>query len=360
MKQPTKTSLLKKQLKELLDEINYEISLSAHRLSTNFLSDVFRSIFSIEKSLESIEPKTYAADDDPELILLNRLTPFQYHHLPFAIYNNDILCKNYKLFSDIEFLILADLSFSMLYRWCLTRYTFTDSCIDELNFNRLLKQQKMTKMYALKFICSVFVYSAMKNAFKINFVPFNENILLRKKVHNDNNFPAFILNYIDDHNRDIYQQLLQNVNYSENPGLENVIIHALKSKKRSTILLISDFLDECNHFESYMLDLKLRHSVMVVIINDPFEIHFPQEKRLLHLNKSWEHLKNNLEKNISQRILLSRENIDQFNINAMTRRKKLFAFLKRERIPYLDLVTNENESIPIKLEKLNFEILQGY
>ncbi len=349
--------ILQKSSKEILEEINYELSLLTHRFATNFLTDVFRSIFSVEKSLEMIEPRVFTVDDDPGQIIFKRLNSFQVQHLPFSITNDEVLCKNYKLFSDIDFAVFVDLSLSMLYRWTLTRDISAQIVRNDQEIRLILDQLRKTKLYALKYICCTFLYSSINNAFKINFVPFGSDILMEKRSQKDLHFPAFVLDFIDEHFQEVYKKVMEDARYSETPGLENALIRALKLKKKSILLFISDFLDHNQEIESYLFDLKIKHSLLVAVINDPYEMEIPYP-RWQPLNKSWEHTKN-IEQNIRKRVILSKENIVSYNQNARERRNRLLNFLRDEKIHHLDLVSHENRNIPGKLEKLNLDILQG-
>lgn len=348
----------KRTSEKILEEVNYEIGLLSHRFSTSFLTDVFRSIFNVEKSMEMIEPRVFTVDDDPGQILFKRLNPFQLKHLPFAVTNEEVLCKNYKLFSDIDFALFLDLSLSMLYRWSLTKDIAARTQRNEKETQLVTAQLKQTKLYALKFICCAFLYSAINHGFKINFVPFSSDVLIEKKSHKEMHFPAFVLNYIDEHFDEVYRHVIEDVHYAEFSGLENAFNRALKLKKRSILLFISDFLDDVEEIKSYLFDLNIRHSLLVALINDPYEVRIPYYG-WQPLNKSWEHSKN-IEQNIRQRVILSRANIKDYNQKAGQRRKRILDFLDNEKIPHLDLITNENQNIPGKLEKLNLEILQGF
>lgn len=331
----------------------------AYRLSTSFLSDVFRSIFNVEKSTELIEPRVFTVDDDPGQIVFGRLNPFQIEHLPFAIINDEVLCKNFKLFSDIDFAVFVDLSLSMLYRWSLTRDVFAKIARTGKEVVLVKEQLCQTKLYALKYLCCAFLYAAINKSFKTSFVPFSEHVLMEKKSQRDLYFPAFVMNFIDEHFDGVYKKIEQNENYGEESGLANAVTRALKLKKRSIVLFISDFLDDTTETRALLFDLKLRHSLLVAVINDPYEVKVPSDKLWRPLNKSWEHTKN-IEKNTRRRIILTEENIQEYNQNAQARRNRLFKFLRDEKIPHIDLVTDQNQRIPEKLEKLNLEILQGF
>ena len=353
-------TVLGKHTKEILEEVNYEISLLAYRLSVSFLSDVFRSIFNVEKSLEVVEPRVYTMDDDPDQIIFERLSAFQLDHLPLALTNDEVLCKNYKLFSDIELFLFADLSLSMLYRWFLTKDSVAQVTRSDEEATRVKSQIQRTKLYALKYMCCVFLYAAINNAFKINFIPFSKDILLEKKSHKDLHFPAFVLNHIDEHFLDVYNKVLRDATYAEESGLVNVFIRASKLRKRSVVLFVSDFLDDLETIKPYLFDLKIRHSLLIIVVNDPYEVAIPvRGLRFRPLNTTWEHAQN-IEQDIRKRVVLSRGHIADFNSRAKERRQRLFTFLRDEKIPYLDLITDQNQTIPAKLETLNLDILQGY
>ena len=356
----SRKDVLGKDTREILQEVNYDISLLAYHLSSSFLADVFRSIFNVEKSLELVEPRVYTMDDDPDQIIFERLNTFQLDHLPLALTNDEVLCKNFKLFSDIEFFLFADLSLSMLYRWFLTRDTIARVTRTHEAAAQAKAWIQHTKLYALKYMCCVFLYAAINNAFKINFIPFSSDVLLEKKSHKDLHFPAFVLNYIDEHFLDVYNRVLEDPDYAEESGLVNACIRAGKLGKRSIVLFVSDFLDDLETVKPYLFDLKIRHSLLIIVVNDPYEVAFPaQGLGFRPLNTTWEHAQN-IERDIRKRVVLSREHVNAFNSRARARRQRLFTFLRDEKIPYLDLVTDQNETIPAKLESLNLDILQGY
>lgn len=352
------SSILGRHSRELMDEINSEIAFSAKKISENLLTAVFRSIFRVERSCEADEPSIFQIGDDTDLILFNRLNAVQLQKLPFYIMNEEVLIRSFQLTTDIEFILMVDLSLSMLYRWPLFHLAYTGEYVSLQGINDIKEKCRQSKLYALKYLCYAFLTSALQNNFNVKIIFFSNGIDHEVSSGRDRQFPPFALNYMDDHYLRLYERISGQPNYSEVGGYTNMAFKALHRRKRCSIFILSDFQDGIEEIKPYLADINYRHYLILGLIEDPFEIEFPSRQPLTPITVTREHCKN-LEENLGEELRLTSNVIRNYNTKARQRRKDMLNFFDHENIKYLDINTQHNNQIPGRIEELNLQLLYG-
>jgi hypothetical protein len=347
---------LRKHSLEIMDEITYEIALSAKKLTTNFLGDVFRNIFSIERSCEYSYPVVFQLGESTDLILYERLNPLQLKHLPFYIMNEEVLAKSFHPMREMNFVVFIDLSLSMLYRWPLIKMAAMDKYVSGNRIREIKETSRKTKLYALKYLSYAFIDSALQNGFKTNIVFFSNRTGHQISSTRDRKLPSFVLHHIDEYFLKTYARALSSDRYSENGGYLDVLMNFLGKKKKCIVLFLSDFLDGIEEIKPYLIELNYKSPLIVGVINDPYEIEFPSRKFIDPVTVTHEHCKN-MERDLEGEVRLSSSLIKKYNAKSRRRRKDIFDFLGERRITHMDIQTQDNDKIPLKLQELNTDLL---
>jgi len=347
---------LKTHSREIMEEINGEIALNAHKLSNLFLADIIRALFGVERTCEHTSPIIYEMSQDSDLILLDKLNSLQLEKLPFYILNEEVLAKNLQPIIEIEFIALIDLSLSMLYRWPLMNLAFAERFVSTGEMEELKRKCRKTKLYALKYLAYAFLQAALQNGFQTKAIFFGNQMEHEVRAGKDRNFPAFALHYIDEHYQKVYGQAVTSSRYSEIGGYLNAIMKATYNRKKFIVFIISDFLDGIENIKPYLIELNHKRPIIAAVVNDPFEVKFPPRKFLTPVTLTHEHCKN-MEQNLGEEIRLSRDLINDYNSTAARRRQDLFDFFNSQRIRHLDIQTQDNHKIPKKIEELDLMIL---
>jgi hypothetical protein len=348
---------IKRHSNEIVKEIKNEIILMAKKVATIFLGDVFRNIFSLEKSIEYSRPYVFQMGDDTDQILYDRLNSHQINNLPYYIINEEVLAKSYRPTREANFVVLIDLSMSMLYRWPLIKLATANKFLSLHQVDAIKEQCRQTKLYALKYLTYAFIDSAIQNDFKVRVVLFSNQIQQEIKENNDKRFPAFVLNHIDEHLIDSYAKAVSKDRYSEVGGYLTTLANTMHKRKRCFVLFLSDFLDGIEELKPYLIELQYKIPLIMGVINDPYEINFPSRKFMTPVTVTHEHCKN-FEQDMEREVRLSNKHINEFNSMAEKRRKDIFEFFNKRKIKYLDISTQNNDKIPHILQKFNAQLLE--
>jgi hypothetical protein len=359
-------AVLREATAAILRESENEIMASSQRLADSFLSNIFRSFFKVEKSAEISEPRSFSLADNPDRIMTEKLSLAQFHSLPAAVMNGEVLCRDFRFFSDMDFILVPDLSLSMLYRWnlpflveSLARSGGPASVgIQDPGMVEAMKGFRNTKIFALEFLAASLLYAAVRNSFTVKVFPAATGIEFENHLPKDPHLPDYLIRRINTHLLGLFEKATHAERYGEKPSLEKVLHEALASRKRGIVAVLSDFIDDTRPVEPLLVELRQRHALIVIRINDPFEVALPMPGLLQPVARTWEHTLN-LEDETRTRIFLGRRDIASYNADSRRRREQLSRFLADERILFLDLVTDQNESIPGKLESMFLDLIQG-
>ncbi len=347
---------LRKSSDEVMSEITNEIVLTAKKLTRMFLGDVFRDMSSTERSCEYAAPVIFEIGDSTDLILYDRLSTQQLKELPLYIMNEEVLAKSFNPMRELNFVIFADMSLSMLYRWPLTKLAATNQFVYGEHIKDIKEKCRQTKLYALKYMTYAFLDSAIQSGFKASMVFFNNRQESEIQAANDNRFPAFVLHYMDEHFQKLYTKAISDDKYSELDGCLDMLTNFVHKRKKCVVLFLSDFLEGIEDLKPYLLELSYRCPIVMGVINDPLEIEFPQQKLLSPVTLSYEHCKN-MEANLEQEVRLSNNLIKEHNAKAAARRHDMFNFFSHHKIKYLDIQTQNNHKIPQMLQELTILLL---
>ncbi len=347
---------LRKGSEDIMAEITNEIVLTAKKLTRMFLGDVFRDTFSTERSCEFSAPVVFEIGGSTDLILFDRLSPQQLKNLPLFIMNEEVLAKSFNPMRELNFVIFADMSLSMLYRWPLTKLAAAGQFVYGDQIKDIKESCRQTKLYALKYMTYAFLDSAIQSGFKASVTFFNNRQEHVIQAANDNRFPSFALHYMDEHFQKLYTEAISDDKYVEQEGYLDMLTNFVHKHKKCVVLFLSDFLEGIEDIKPYLLELSYRCPVVMGVINDPLEIEFPQQKLSSPVTLSYEHCKN-MEADLEQEVRLSNDMIKEHNAKAAERRHDMFNFFSHHKIRYLDIQTQNNHKIPQMLQELTILLL---
>jgi len=274
--------------------LNEDILSKASLISNNIISGAFRSIFRIQQASEFAEPEVYHSGDSPDNIMWSRLTTYQAKNLAHSFAQEEILAKRYQKESEYEFLIIADISRSMMLRcWdfynspYIKRHLLFDCDEDYVAF------YKYSKIYTLKIIISAFLFAARVNNYFSKVILFGgHNPPMEFTSRSEAEIEKTLLQSIDDH----FYEMAKNVT-PEDAVLPDILRDQCSYYRKRIILILSDFTDGIHYINEkskssriqldeiipYIAELGNRYRVQVIRINDEWEIHcpysvIPQEK----------------------------------------------------------------------------------
>jgi hypothetical protein len=261
--------------REVLRRINREVSLRATRFANAMLSGVFRAIFRIEKAYEAAEPEVFQTDHDTDRILWSRVSPWHLDHLPLAIANEDVLASRYQLFTEYDFVVVADISQSMMLHWWHV-YAGRD---DGANLPTWRVCGDRTKLFFLKYTLASFLNAARTNDF-VSFVYLVGNGAVRQRdSRREPDLSDTLLVDIDRHCRDMAEG-----QGPEPARLRDALRRIAARRRRAIVLCISDFTDALQYpgereprvsLRSLLLplaEIAAAHRVLVLQILDRLEI----------------------------------------------------------------------------------------
>lgn len=276
--------------REVLRRINREVSLRASRFANTFLSGVFRAIFQIEKAYEFAEPEVFGLDHEPDRMLWKRLDGYQLMYLPLAIANEDVLVSRYQLFTEYDFVIVADISQSMmLYWWGIyggqpLPGQDTDSITNDMETRRWKIPGDKTKLFLMKYTLSSFLHAAKTNEFSSCVLLAGGDRVTIYNSRQEPNLEEAVLGYIDEH----YERQVS-CGMEEHPFIIQALRQVLARRRRAIVLCISDFMDtlQCindrhaprvsiSAIMSPLVEISACHRLLVLQVNDRRELE-PQE-----------------------------------------------------------------------------------
>ncbi|HHT9126403.1 MAG TPA: hypothetical protein ACFYD6_11385 [Candidatus Brocadiia bacterium] len=275
--------------RDLLRRMNRQISLRATQFANTLLSGVFRAIFRIEKAYESAEPETFQLDDDPERIVWSRLNDYQLSHLAISIANEDVVARRFQLFTEYDFVLVIDVSRSMLVN-CWSIYGGRPHSDQTREMEESLESLRKTKIYMMKYASASFLHAARNNKFTSWVTLLGGDRIQEFNSRDNYNLEEFILHRLDEH----FGRLVDS-GQTEKPMLDKALQQIARKKRRCIILCISDFMD-CVEFatEKKVIGKKIRrqtpprlslqdvllplgelanqHRILVLFINDWAEL----------------------------------------------------------------------------------------
>jgi len=223
---------------EVLRRVNREIVLAASRFANTLLAGVFRAIFNVEKGYEYSEPEVYQLEYEPERILWPRLNQWQMQNLAVAVANEDVLASRYHVFTEYDFVVVVDVSQSILLDWWRDYggQTLPDSQSPEEDSRE--EPWKRTKLYLLKYTLASFLCAARINDYFSYVLLAGGGRVLSHDSRQDPHLEELVLTRMDDRFREIVQMQRE-----ERPSLPEAIRRVASRKRRAIVLCISDFTD---------------------------------------------------------------------------------------------------------------------
>ena len=302
----TQTQYARNAILDILRRINRDIALRASRFADALLTGAFRSIFRVEKAYEITDPEVFQLEYEPSRILWSRLNEYQLSNLPIAIANEEVLASRYQMFTEYDFLIIADVSQSMMLEW---RQIYGDRSSEtggvtagtyvEREIFRRLEQWKWkipgdrTKLFLLKYLLASFLHAARSNDFFSYVILFGGTSEPRMyDSHQDPNLEETVLNHIDKHCSHTVRHGAR-----EEPMIGKALRNVLARKRRAIVLCISDFMDCLQHIDEGQPRLQIaevvlpiaeiaaRHPTVVLQVNHVSEIE-PQISTTTHKAKN--------------------------------------------------------------------------
>ncbi|MDP2913229.1 MAG: hypothetical protein Q8N91_04405 [Candidatus Omnitrophota bacterium] len=283
------TESLKAVNKEVLRRINREVSVRASRFANALLSGVFRAIFQIEKAYEFAEPAIFQPEHEPDRMLLNRLDGYRLSNLPMAIANEDVLVSRYQLFTEYDFVVVADVSQSMMLYWWgiyggdpMPGHTAEELTAD-VEAHKWKIPGDRTKLFLLKYTLASFLHAARANEFFSYVLLAGDSKIELYDSRREPNLEETLLRNIDEH----YGKLVTKGG-EERPQLQEALRQVLARRRRAIVLCISDFNDCLQHINDKggarlsqndiilpLAEISSRHRLLVLQINHRLE-HEPQ------------------------------------------------------------------------------------
>ncbi len=267
--------------REILHRVNGEIFEAANLLSTTLLTGLFRALFRVERSTEVSSLDVFSAADDPALMMDRKMSPLHWRHFPVFLANEDILVKRFSIFTEFDFIFVADLTPSMGYRWR-DAYLGQDGLSDNPDFLPTRLDQadapfSSTKLYILKYLTFAFLLSAVRFGFRSRFDFFTA--AGQESLTGQNEELAFhALQAIDRHFADDRDPEIWEAGQRRASPYEAALHHLLETRHQSVIVLASDFLDFAHGRAApdallpLFAELRYRHRLAVLQINDPREV----------------------------------------------------------------------------------------
>jgi hypothetical protein len=292
----TTHEVIQRTNQEVLRRINREVTLRAARFANALLSGVFRAIFRVEKALEFSEPEVFQLDYEPDRILWSRLDEYHLRNLPRAIAGEEVLASRYRLFTEYDFVIVVDVSQSMMLDW----WVQYGGKVMEGEIFRALPTQRVggdrTKLFLLKYALASFLHAARANDFMACALLAGGGTVQEYDSRQERNMEEVLLNYIDRHFRHLVQRTS-----AEPPKLAEALRRVVARRRRAIVLCITDFRDTLQHIGEDRPSVEMRetllqlaeiathHRLLVLQINDDLEM-APQEEHIRVGTRTCPHL----------------------------------------------------------------------
>lgn len=270
---------------EVLRQINRQITLTASRFANALLAGVFRAIFDIEKGYEFSEPEVFQVEYDPDRIVWPRLNQWQIGHLALAIANEEVLASRYQVFTEYDFVIVADVSQSMMLDWWSMYGGETMPRTTPRPMPTRTIPGDRTKLCLMKYILASFLCAARTNEFFSYVLLAGGGRVREYDSRREPNLDEILLNHIDEQ----YYQATQ-ARRQESPMLVEALRRVAARKRRAIVLCLSDFTDTLAYptqktprvaMRSILLPLTqiaAHHRVVAMQIVDESEIDPPERQ----------------------------------------------------------------------------------
>ncbi len=254
----------------IVNQVNEGIFSKAHEISTDLLTGSFRSLFQVEKAIESSEPKVFEVEDDPQLIWLERMSPSHARYFPQFVALEEILAKRFQETTDYTFIVVADLSRSMRLKW---RGIYENT--ERENSDILIYES--TKLYLLKYMICSFFLAAEANGYSCKLITFGGNQITLYNSYNSPDFAYVALEMIDEH----YYRLAEQPQVIEECYYVKALEYLTACRFHSYMALwISDFMDLLYDPEKKILpemmacltEIHERHRIATIQVNDLLEM----------------------------------------------------------------------------------------
>ncbi len=265
--------------REVLRRINREVSMRAARFANAILSGVFRAIFRVEKAYEAAEPEVYQLEYETDRILWARLDAWHMNNMAVAIANEDVLASRYHLFTEYDFVIIADISQSMMLNW----WPVYGERLDEDMSKRPLPKWRVpgdqTKLFFLKYTLCSFLHAARINDFISQVLLVGGGKIQQRDSRTEPNLEEILLVDIDRHCR-----AMAEMRGPEPTRLQDALRRVAARRRRAIVLCISDFTDALRYpteaeprvpLREILLplaEISAEHQVLVLHIMDRLEI----------------------------------------------------------------------------------------
>ena len=266
--------------REILHRVNGEIFEAANLLSTAMLTGLFRALFRVERATEVSEVDIFAASDDPALLMERRMSAAHWRHFPLYLANEDLLVKRFNVFTEYDFIFVADLTPSMGYRWR-DAYLGQTGLSENPDFLPAALESEAhhyssTKLYLLKYLTFAFLLSAVRFGFRTRALFFTgDETTTLAGINEEIAFHA--LQHVDLHFLDPAPDIWEASRPAASP-YEAVLQSLLETRHESVVVFLSDFLDlahgrgDVDQLLPMFTELKYRHRLAVLQVNDPREV----------------------------------------------------------------------------------------
>lgn len=284
--------------REVLRRLNREITLRASQFANALFAGVFRAVFCVEKAYEFTEPEVFQPDYEPQRILWSRLNAYHLTHLPLAIANGDVLASRYQLFTEYDFVVVVDVSQSMMLEWWewYGGELASGQEVSHLATRAVLGDR--TKLFLLKYTLASFLYAAKTNQFYSYVLLAGGDQIQEYDSRRDSNLEESLLERMDEH----FRRLAASAG-TETPRLGEALRRVSARRRRAIVLCLSDFRDtliHCTHRDSGptrpalswseillpLAQIAAQHRALALQVVDRHELEVTPEEAILHGTKN--------------------------------------------------------------------------
>jgi hypothetical protein len=216
-------------------------------------------------------------------------------NLAVAVANEDVLASRYHVFTEYDFVVVVDVSQSMLLDWWQDYGGETERDAESPEQDsRREKSRDHTKLYMLKYTLASFLCAARINDYFTYVLLAGGGRVRAHDSRQDPHLEELVLTRIDEH----FRQLVY-LDREEPPSLAEAIRRVVSRKRRAIVLCISDFLDTLEYPLGATPRLPLRgileplaqvaeqHRVLALQIVDQYEIEPPVRQWQGEVKDAW-------------------------------------------------------------------------
>jgi len=255
-------------LEELLEDLSRRCKKgyisTLHRSRARLPGD-FRSNFLTLKAPEIAEPRPFSLDDDIETLDMGRMSRSILWSLPLAVAENSLRVIQSRLFTESEFIIVIDLSRSML-----------AGSLPKGGKKSLEKPRiEIKKIESIYYAVTNFLSVAESARFVLRVIYINGGKFEQERYRNAKDYAQRALAIMNQGLKRTYNATEKDPasieDYAMGPALQSIF----PVKVKSLVVVISDFLDPFDRYSSALAEVMTRHNTMLIDVASREDRDFP-------------------------------------------------------------------------------------